>query len=113
MRCLHELGFKIIATGGTQRYLARSTAFPRTKVNKVSEGRPHAADAVRNGGVQLVFNTTEGATSLANSKPLRRAALLQKTPYYTTLSGAIAAVEGIKAYSAGDLEVRALQDYFA
>ena len=58
------------------------------KVNKVSEGRPHAADAVRNGGVQLMFNTTEGATSLADSKPLRRAALLQKTPYYTTLSGA-------------------------
>ena len=71
---------------------------PATKVNKVSEGRPHAADAVRNGGVQLMFNTTEGATSLADSKPLRRAALLQKTPYYTTLSGAIAAAEGIKAY---------------
>ena len=63
------------------------TASPRRKVNKVSEGRPNAADVVRNGGVQLVFNTTEGATSLADSKPLRRAALLQKTPYYTTLSG--------------------------
>ena len=86
---------------------------PAVKVNKVSEGRPHAADAVRNGGVQLMFNTTEGATSLTDSKPLRRAALLQKTPYYTTLSGAIAAAEGIKAYLAGDLEVRALQDYFA
>ena len=64
-------------------------------------------------GAQLVFNTTEGATSLADSKPLRRAALLQKTPYYTTLSGAIAAVEGVKAFATGDLEVRALQDYFA
>ena len=74
------------------------TGLPAVKVNKVSEGRPHAADAVRNGGVQLMFNTTEGATSLADSKPLRRAALLQKTPYYTTLAGAIAAVEGIKAY---------------
>ena len=70
---------------------------PAEKVNKVSEGRPHAADAVRNGGVQLMFNTTEGATSLADSKPLRRAALLQKTPYYTTLSGAVAAAEGIRA----------------
>ena len=112
MRSLHALGFKIMATTGTQRYLA-AQGLPAVKVNKVSEGRPHAADAVRNGSVQLVFNTTEGATSLADSKPLRRAALLQKTPYYTTLSGAIAAVEGIKAYSAGDLEVRALQDYFA
>ena len=83
------------------------------KVNKVSEGRPHAADLVRNGGVQLMFNTTEGATSLADSKPLRRAALLQKTPYYTTLSGAIAAAEGIRAVVAGELEVRALQDYSA
>jgi carbamoyl-phosphate synthase large subunit len=112
MRNLHELGFKIMATTGTQRYLI-ARGLPAVKINKVSEGRPHAADAVRNGSVQLVFNTTEGATSLADSKPLRRAALLQKTPYYTTLSGAIAAVEGIKAYSAGDLEVRALQDYFA
>ena len=112
LQSLHELGFKITATGGTQRFLA-ARGLPAVKVNKVSEGRPHAADAVRNGEVQLVFNTTEGATSLTDSKPLRRAALLQKTPYYTTLSGAIAAVEGIKAYSAGDLEVRALQDYFA
>jgi carbamoyl-phosphate synthase large subunit len=112
LKLLLELGFKVIATGGTQRFLEQH-GVPATKVNKVSEGRPHAADAVRNGGVQLMFNTTEGATSLADSKPLRRAALLQKTPYYTTLSGAIAAAEGIKAYLAGDLEVRALQDYFA
>ncbi|MBV8474710.1 MAG: carbamoyl-phosphate synthase large subunit, partial [Hyphomicrobiales bacterium] len=112
LRALCGLGFKVIATAGTQRYLEQQ-GVPAVKVNKVSEGRPHAADAVRNGGVQLMFNTTEGATSLADSKPLRRAALLQKTPYYTTLSGAIAATEGIKATLAGDLEVRALQDYFA
>jgi carbamoyl-phosphate synthase large subunit len=112
LRDLLGLGFKILATQGTQRYLV-AQGLPAVKINKVSEGRPHAADAVRNGGVQLMFNTTEGATSLSDSKPLRRAALLQKTPYYTTLSGAIAAVEGIKAYSAGELEVRALQDYFA
>ncbi len=109
---LHSLGFKICATAGTQKYL-ESNGLPTTKVNKVSEGRPHIADAIRNGGVQLVFNTTEGAQALADSKPLRRAALLQKTPYYTTLAGAIAAARGIKAYIGGDLEVRALQDYFA
>ena len=96
LKALAELGFKIVATGGTQKFLA-AHGVAATKVNKVSEGRPHVADAMRNGGVQLVFNTTEGATSLNDSKPLRRAALLQKTPYYTTLAGAIAAVEGIKA----------------
>src|SRR5208282_1836910 len=111
-RLLSELGFKILATGGTQRHLEQQ-GVAAVKINKVSEGRPHAADAVRNGGVQLMFNTTEGATSLRDSKPLRRAALLQRTPYYTTLSGAIAAAEGVEASLTGDLEVRALQDYFA
>src|SRR5271165_1396734 len=112
LRTLQTLGFKIMATSGTQRYLT-ARGLKAEKVNKVSEGRPHAADLVRNGAVQLMFNTTEGATSLADSKPLRRAALLQKTPYYTTLSGAIAAAEGIRAVAAGELEVRALQDYLA
>jgi carbamoyl-phosphate synthase large subunit len=112
LRKLQALGFKILATGGTQRYLT-SHGLKAEKVNKVSEGRPHAADAVRNGGVQLMFNTTEGATSLSDSKPLRRAALLQKTPYYTTISGAIAAADGIRAVASGELEVKALQDYLA
>src|SRR6516225_1713741 len=112
LRKLQALGFKILATGGTQRFLT-AHGLKAEKVNKVSEGRPNAADAVRNGAVQLMFNTTEGATSLADSKPLRRAALLHKTPYYTTLSGAIAAAEGIRAVAAGELEVRALQDYLA
>ena len=112
LRKLQALGFKILATAGTQRFLT-ARGLKAERVNKVSEGRPHAADAVRNGAVQLMFNTTEGATSLANSKPLRRAALLQKTPYYTTISGAIAAAEGIRAVAAGELEVRALQDYLA
>ncbi len=112
LRTLQALGFKIMATSGTQRYLT-AHGLKAEKVNKVSEGRPNAADLVRNGAVQLMFNTTEGATSLADSKPLRRAALLQKTPYYTTISGAIAAADGIRAVVAGELEVRALQDYLA
>jgi carbamoyl-phosphate synthase large subunit len=112
LRMLQALGFKILATAGTQRFLT-AHGLKAEKVNKISEGRPHAADAVRNGAVQLMFNTTEGATSLADSKPLRRAALLQKTPYYTTISGAIAVAEGIRAVAAGELEVRALQDYLA
>jgi len=112
LKMLQALGFKILATGGTQKYL-EAHGLKAERVNKVSEGRPHAADAVRNGAVHLMFNTTEGALSLADSKPLRRAALLHRTPYYTTISGSIAAAEGIKAHLAGELEVRALQDYFA
>jgi carbamoyl-phosphate synthase large subunit len=112
IRLLAKLGFKVIATSGTQRFLADS-GIEAEKVNKVAEGRPHIVDAITNGQVQLVFNTTEGATSLADSKSLRRAALLHKVPYYTTLSGAVAAARGLKAYLGGDLEVRALQSYFA
>ncbi len=111
VRLLLGLGFRIIATSGTQRYLAEQ-GVPAAKINKVLEGRPHIVDAIKNGEVQLVFNTTEGATALADSRPLRRAALLHKVPYYTTLSGAVAAAQGIKAYLGGDLDVRALQSYF-
>jgi carbamoyl-phosphate synthase large subunit len=111
MKLLTQLGFKICATGGTARFL-ESKGVPAQRVNKVSEGRPHVVDSIKNGAVQLVFNTTEGAQALADSRSLRRAALLHKVPYYTTLAGAIAASQGIRAYLAGDLEVRALQDYF-
>jgi carbamoyl-phosphate synthase large subunit len=110
-RLLSGLGFKILATSGTQRYLAEQCV-AAVKINKVAEGRPHIVDAIKNGEVHLVFNTTEGATALADSRSLRRAALLHKVPYYTTLSGAVAAAQGIKAYLGGDLEVRALQSYF-
>jgi carbamoyl-phosphate synthase large subunit len=111
MRMLSSLGFKILATSGTQRYL-ESEGVRAEKINKVSEGRPHVVDLIKNGGVQLVFNTTEGAQALSDSRSLRRSALLHKVPYYTTLAGAVAASQGIKAYKGGDLEVRALQDYF-
>jgi len=111
VRLLHSLGFKVMATSGTQRFLTEK-GVPTEKVNKVLEGRPHIVDAIKNGEVQLVFNTTEGAQALADSRSLRRAALLHKVPYYTTLSGAIAATQGIKAYRGGDLEVRPLQSYF-
>jgi len=111
VRLLAGLGFKVIATGGTQRYLAEH-GVPSEKINKVLEGRPHIVDAIKNGEVQLVLNTTEGAKALSDSRSLRREALLHKVPYYTTLSGAVAVALGIKAYLAGDLEVRALQSYF-
>jgi carbamoyl-phosphate synthase large subunit len=112
VRLLFSLGFKVMATSGTQRYLA-DQGVPTEKVNKVLEGRPHIVDAITNGDVQLVFNTTEGPQALADSRSLRRAALLHKVPYYTTLSGAVAAAQGIRAYRDGDLEVRTLQSYFS
>lgn len=112
VRMLTEIGFSVRATGGTAKYL-EANGVPALKVNKVSEGRPHVVDAITNGTIQLVFNTTDGAQALSDSRSLRRAALLHKVPYYTTLAGAVAASQGIRAYKAGDLEVRALQDYFA
>jgi carbamoyl-phosphate synthase large subunit len=111
IRLLEKLGFKVMATGGTQRYLSQN-GVRAEKVNKVLEGRPHIVDRIKNGGVQLVYNTTDGVTALADSQSLRRAALLHKVPYYTTLSGAVAAAQGIRANLAGDLQVRALQSYF-
>ena len=112
VRMLVDLGFSVRATGGTAKFL-ESHGIAAQRVNKVSEGRPHIVDAITNGAIQLVFNTTEGAQALSDSRSLRRAALLHRVPYYTTLAGAMAASQGICAYKAGDLEVRALQDYFA
>ncbi len=112
VRRLQRLGFRIIATSGTQRFLA-AQGIEVAKINKVLEGRPHIVDAIKNGEVQLVFNTTEGAQALSDSRSLRRAALLHKVPYYTTLAGAVAACLAIEAYATGVLEVRPLQSYFA
>ncbi|KFL26693.1 carbamoyl phosphate synthase large subunit [Devosia sp. 17-2-E-8] len=112
MRHLENAGFKILATGGTQRYLVEN-GIAAEKINKVLEGRPHIVDSMKNGGIQLVINTTDGAKSVSDSRDIRRTALLSKIPYYTTIPGAIAAVEGIIAYREGNLQVRPLQDYFA
>ena len=84
-----------------------------TKINKVLEGRPHIVDAIKNGEVDLVINTTEGAQALVDSRSLREAALLHKIPYHTTLAGAVAATEAIEAFRSGPLEVAPLQAYLA
>ncbi|MAM94249.1 carbamoyl-phosphate synthase large subunit [Parvibaculum sp.] len=107
---LLDMGFKLIATGGTQRFLAEQGLDVGT-INKVLEGRPHIVDAIKNGEVALVFNTTEGAQALTDSMSLRRSALMMKVPYYTTVAGARAAVEGIDAIRRGQLEVTSLQSY--
>ncbi len=112
VRRMAELGFRISATEGTQRFLAEN-GVAAEKVNKVLEGRPHIEDAIRNRQVQVVLNTTEGAKALSDSRSLRRAALMHKVPYYTTLAGMEAAAEAIAALKAGSLEVRSLQSYFS
>ena len=109
---LADLGFRVLATSGTQRFLSEN-GVEAHKVNKVLEGRPHIEDAIRNRQVQIVFNTTDGQKAVSDSKSLRRATLMQKVPYYTTLSGAAAVAEAIAALKAGNLEVRPLQEYFA
>jgi carbamoyl-phosphate synthase large subunit len=110
MKTLASIGFEIVATSGTQRYLTEN-GVPARRINKVLEGRPHVVDAIKNGEIALVFNTTDGAGAMSDSRSLRRAALVSKVPYYTTVAGAVAAAQGIVAMSTGNLEVRPLQDY--
>jgi carbamoyl-phosphate synthase large subunit len=112
VRLLLNLGFRIVATSGTHAYLT-GLGLPVALVRKVLEGRPHIVDVMKNRGVQLVFNTTEGSQSLQDSFSLRRAALMMKIPYYTTAAGALAAAQAIAAQAEGVLEVRSLQSYAA
>jgi len=112
VRLLLERGFRVIATGGTASYLA-DQGLSVERVRKVLEGRPHIVDSMKNGEVQLVFNTTEGKQSLADSYEIRRTALMMKIPYFTTSAGALAAAQAITAMAHGPLDVRPLQDYAA
>ena len=112
VRDLSEMGFKIVGTRGTKRHF-EAHGIPCEHVNKVLEGRPHIVDMMKNGDVHLVFNTTEGARALADSKDIRRTALMNRIPYYTTLAGALAATEAIQALRAGGMRVAPLQSYLA
>ena len=107
---LIEQGFSILATGGTHAYLTEQ-GLEVGLVKKVLEGRPHIVDAMKNGEVQLVFNTTEGKQSLSDSFSIRRTALMMKIPYYTTTPAALASAQAIAAIKAGELDVRPLQGY--
>ncbi len=110
LRELITMDFKVLATGGTKRHL-EVNGIPCERINKVLEGRPNIVDAMKNGEVALVFNTTEGAKALADSAEIRRTALLYHIPYYTTISGALAVTKAIAAMRAGILEVAPLQKY--
>lgn len=107
---LHSLGFKIIATGGTAKAISDS-GIPVQPVFKVKEGRPHVVDKIKNGEVDLVINTPIGKSSLKDSYSIRRTALVCNITYCTTIPGAVAAVNGIRAIREGSLKVVSLQEY--
>ena len=109
---LVDMGFTIIATRGTAAFFD-SHGIKVETVNKVLEGRPHIVDALKNGDVQLVFNTTEGAQAIKDSRSIRTTSLAQKIPCITTAAGARAAVRAIEALRAGGVEVAPLQSYIA
>jgi carbamoyl-phosphate synthase large subunit len=108
---LFEAGFQIIATGGTARYLGEN-GIEAERINKVLEGHPHIEDAIRNRQVQMIVNTTAGRKAISDSRSLRRAALIHKVPYFTTIAGALAAARAVAALKKGELKVRPLQAYF-
>ncbi|MEO1045084.1 MAG: carbamoyl-phosphate synthase large subunit [Pseudomonadota bacterium] len=111
VRELEALGFTLIATGGTAEYL-RGEGVAVEPVNKVAQGRPHIVDRIKDGGVCMIFNTTEGWQSLKDSQSIRASALQTKTPSFTTASASVAAVEAISALRTTSLEVKPLQAYY-
>ncbi|MGO1118659.1 carbamoyl-phosphate synthase large subunit [Rhodovibrionaceae bacterium A322] len=111
-RKLVDLGYGLIATNGTAAYLEEQ-GLPVEQVLKVHEGRPNILDRLINGGVQMVINTTEGKQAIADSFEIRRTALTNALPYYTTMAGADAMVQAVTALKTERLEVAPLQSYFS
>jgi len=111
-RELHEMGFKIVATRGTQKRL-ESEGLPCEFVYKVNEGRPNVADLVKSKEVHLIINTPLGRTSFYDERSIRRAAIQYSVPCVTTMTGAVATVAAIRALREEELLVRSLQEYHA
>jgi carbamoyl-phosphate synthase large subunit len=110
---LSEMGFSLVATEGTAKLLARQGMDVET-VHKVAEGyRPNVVDLMKRGDIALVFNTPEDGRARKDSSLIRRTAVTQNIPYYTTVDGAQAAVGGIEALLKGEIGVRSLQEYHA
>jgi len=107
---LTRLGYRLIATRGTAKTLANS-GVQVEPINKVHEGRPHIVDAIKNGEIQLVVNTTGGAQAITDSYELRRSALEYKIPYFTTIAGSQAMLRAVAALKSGTLAVASLQSY--
>ena len=111
-RDLRDIGFAIVATRGTANYL-RAHGIDAEIVFKVNEGRPHVGDEILNNRIQLVINTPLGRESFFDDRTVRRIAMMHGVPSITTLTGAGAAVNAIKALRTESLSVRALQEYHA
>jgi carbamoyl-phosphate synthase large subunit len=105
------MGFTLIATGGTCTHLQKAGINVR-RINKVMEGQPHIVDAIINGEVGFIINTTRGPQSFADAFSIRRMALTYKIPYYTLLTAARAGVQAIRALRAREIAVAPLQAYF-
>jgi carbamoyl-phosphate synthase large subunit len=112
VKTLIEQGFRILATSGTQKYLAEA-GLQVDLVNKVAEGRPHIVDKIVDGEIALIFNTTEGWQSLVDSQSIRASALTGKVSIFTTAAASVAAAEAIATIRGSKLEVRSLQDYYS
>jgi carbamoyl-phosphate synthase large subunit len=110
VRRFHEMGFRILATDGTARYL-RARGVPAERVAKVHEGRPNAIDLIVSGEAQLLINTPLGKFTQADDYALRRAALMHRVPYTTTMSAASAACDAIIALRSRTGSVRSLQEW--
>ncbi len=111
VRQLKAWGWHVVATGGTADYLIEQ-GVDVERVNKVAQGRPHIVDRIKDGDIQLIFNTTEGWQSLQDSQSIRASALAGDIAYYTTATGSAAATQAIGALRARSLEVKPLQDYY-
>jgi carbamoyl-phosphate synthase large subunit len=108
----HQLGFRILATQGTHKFLAEQN-IPSEPVLKLHEGRPNIVDVIKNREIHLVINTPSGKLSKADDSYIRKAAIRYKVPYITTLAGALAAARGIAAARQQPIQVRSLQSYHA
>ena len=109
-RQLHQLGFEIIATNGTHRFLTECGIESR-RILKMHEGRPNIVDAIKNNEIQLVINTPSGKLSKHDDSYIRKNAIKFKIPYITTLAAALAAARGIAAKQRGHGQVKSLQSY--
>ena len=112
VRALIEFGFHVVATGGTADYL-EAEGLEVERVNKVAQGRPHIVDKIKDGQIDLIFNTTEGWQSHKDSASIRASALMSKVPYFTTAASSSAVVRAIGTLRQHSLEVRSLQDYYS
>jgi len=109
-RRFKDLGFTIKSTKGTRELFLKS-GIETEHINKMRESRPHIADAITNGDIQLVINTPRGKASKADDSYIRKSAIKHKIPYITTMAAALAAAKGIAAFREKKGEVKSLQDY--